>query len=128
MNRSHRTEGRSATINSKKQLLPWKTEHVDDRRNPNKLEDHMAKLLSGKHTDPSSDIVFDDTWLTNKQSIINLDDNIGMTCYIMDKNSNFSAQNNRREGSGPLAATTYAGNGLDDSKWENVGVGDTERQ
>eukprot|EP00972_Heterocapsa_arctica_P031892 4698057-Heterocapsa_arctica.AAC.1 len=127
-NRSHRTEGRSATINSEKHLLPLKTEHVDDRRNPNKFEDHMAKRLSGKHTDPSSGLALEDTWLTYKQSRTKLEDNIVLNCYFIPKNSNFSAQNNRHEGSGPIAATTYAGNVLDDSKWENVGIGDTERQ
>eukprot|EP00972_Heterocapsa_arctica_P053902 7939272-Heterocapsa_arctica.AAC.1 len=59
-NRSHRTEGRSATINSNNKFLPVKTEHMDDM-NPNKLVDHLTKLLSSKLTDPSSGLAREDT-------------------------------------------------------------------
>eukprot|EP00972_Heterocapsa_arctica_P102886 15163355-Heterocapsa_arctica.AAC.1 len=58
----------------------------------------------------------------------NLEDCTGLDCCNSNGIFQFSAQKYRHEGSGPRVATTYAGNGSDVAKWENVGVGDTERQ
>eukprot|EP00972_Heterocapsa_arctica_P007406 1081144-Heterocapsa_arctica.AAC.1 len=100
--------------------MPSTMEHgTCGRRNANKLDDCIAGVLTGEHIDPSSGLVSDDFWLSNKHSRANLEGIFGNTFSIMDKNYNISAQNNKHGGSGPQAVTTYAGNGLDDPKWEN---------
>eukprot|EP00972_Heterocapsa_arctica_P032504 4789015-Heterocapsa_arctica.AAC.1 len=81
-----------------------------------------------RHTDTASGLGRKETWWTCKHCRCNNSDNMGLSWFKFDEYATILAQSNRHEGSGPLATTTYARNGLDNPKWKNVGGGTTERQ
>eukprot|EP00972_Heterocapsa_arctica_P001136 160700-Heterocapsa_arctica.AAC.1 len=72
---------------------------------------------------------YDDIRRSYKQNRAKVEGKFKMSFGLLKKYDDVSVQNDRHGGTGPQPVTPYAGNGLDDPKWENVvGVGATERQ
>eukprot|EP00972_Heterocapsa_arctica_P033790 4973387-Heterocapsa_arctica.AAC.1 len=84
-------------------------------------EGNNQLILRIRHTDAAGGLDCKEARWTCNRCRLYTSDNMGRSYVNKYVYAQISAQSNRHEGSGPLAKSTYARNGLDNSEWKNVG-------